>query len=92
MPIRPTWRRLLGPLTAGMALRAGALELVWAETFGRVAPGEALLFEDSDGRLCLALNQASAAERLRRQRRRPHPHPSRVTATPRGEASHGGAA
>jgi S-adenosylmethionine hydrolase len=23
-----------------------------------------LLFEDSDGRLCLALNQASAAERL----------------------------
>jgi S-adenosyl-L-methionine hydrolase (adenosine-forming) len=47
-----------------MALRAADLELVWAETFGRVAPGEALLFEDSDGRLCLALNQASAAERL----------------------------
>ncbi len=55
---------VLGPLTSGMALRTGALELVWAETFGRVAAGEALLFEDSDGRLCLALNQASAAERL----------------------------
>ena len=55
---------VLGPLTVGMALRTGALELVWAETFGRVAAGEALLFEDSDGRLCLALNQASAAERL----------------------------
>ena len=54
----------LGPLTVGRTLRAGALELVWAATFGHVAPGEALLFEDSDGRLCLALNQASAAERL----------------------------
>ena len=55
---------VVGPLTPGMPLRAADLELVWAETFGRVAPGEALLFEDSDGRLCLALNQASAAERL----------------------------
>jgi S-adenosylmethionine hydrolase len=55
---------VLGPLSIGLALRAGGLELVWAETFGRVGPGEALLFEDSDGRLCLALNQASAAERL----------------------------
>ena len=54
----------LGPLRPGLPMRVGDLELVWAETFGRVGPGEALLFEDSDGRLCLALNQASAAERL----------------------------
>jgi S-adenosylmethionine hydrolase len=54
----------LGPLRLGMPMRVRDLELVWAETFGRVRPGEALLFEDSDGRLCLALNQASAAERL----------------------------
>ncbi|MET1232532.1 MAG: SAM-dependent chlorinase/fluorinase [Candidatus Limnocylindrales bacterium] len=54
----------LGPLRPGLALRVDDLELVWAETFGRVAPGEALILEDSDGRLCLALNQASAADRL----------------------------
>jgi hypothetical protein len=36
----------------------------WARTFGQVPPGEALLYEDSYGRLCLALNQASAAERF----------------------------
>ena len=55
---------VVGPLRPGLPLLAGDQELVWAETFGRVGPGEALLFEDSDGRLCLALNQASAAERL----------------------------
>jgi S-adenosylmethionine hydrolase len=54
----------LGPLRPGLALRVGDLELVWAETFGRVGPGEALILEDSDGRLSLALNQASAADRL----------------------------
>jgi len=55
---------VLGPLRPGLPMRVDDLELVWAETFGRVGPGEALLLEDSDGRLCLALNQASAAERL----------------------------
>ncbi len=55
---------VLGPLRPGLAFRVGDLELVWAETFGRVGPGEALMLEDSDGRLCLALNQASAADRL----------------------------
>ena len=54
----------LGSLTAGRRLRVDDLEVSWAETFGKVRPGEALLFEDSDGQLCLALNQASAAERL----------------------------
>jgi S-adenosylmethionine hydrolase len=55
---------VVGPLRPGLPMRVADLELVWAETFGRVRPCEALLFEDSDGRLCLALNQASAAERL----------------------------
>ena len=55
---------VLGPLLPGMALRAGDLELVLAETFGQVGSGEAVLFEDSDGRLCLALNQAPAADRM----------------------------
>jgi S-adenosylmethionine hydrolase len=55
---------IAGPLRSGLPMRVADLELVWAETFGRVRPGEALLFEDSDGRLCLAVNQASAAERL----------------------------
>jgi S-adenosylmethionine hydrolase len=36
----------------------------WAETFGRVHPGEILVFEDASGRLCVAENQGSAARRL----------------------------
>ena len=38
--------------------------IAWARTFGQVTPGEPLLYEDSYGRLCLAVNQGSAAERL----------------------------
>jgi S-adenosylmethionine hydrolase len=41
--------------------------VVWAETFGRVEPGQPLLYEDSYGRLCLAANQGSAVARLRLQ-------------------------
>ncbi len=37
----------------------------WAETFGKVPAGETLLYEDSYGRLCLAVNQGSAAQRLK---------------------------
>jgi S-adenosylmethionine hydrolase len=37
---------------------------MWADTFGRVAPGEPLLYEDSYGRLCLAVNQGDAAAAL----------------------------
>ena len=36
----------------------------WARTFGDVPRGEPLLYPDSYGRLCLAINQGSAAERL----------------------------
>jgi S-adenosylmethionine hydrolase len=42
----------------GPARRVSA---TWADAFGRVAPGEPLLYEDSYGRLCLAVNQGDAA-------------------------------
>jgi S-adenosylmethionine hydrolase len=38
--------------------------LRWASTFGDVAVGEPLLYEDSYGRLCIAVNQGSAATSL----------------------------
>ncbi len=38
--------------------------VVWAPTFGEVAAGDYLLYEDSNGRLCIAQNQGSAAESL----------------------------
>lgn len=65
-------RAALGPLDFGdpvrLALRQAAttaeVEAVWHETFGRVEPGEPLLYEDSYGRLCLAVNQGSAVERF----------------------------
>lgn len=38
------------------------VEVTWAETFGRVGVGQALLTEDSYGRLSLAINQGSAAQ------------------------------
>ncbi|HET7677662.1 MAG TPA: SAM-dependent chlorinase/fluorinase [Candidatus Limnocylindrales bacterium] len=40
------------------------VEAAWVETFGRVAPGEPLLYEDSYGRLCLAVNQGAASQAL----------------------------
>ncbi len=40
------------------------LQLSWVDTFGNVPPGEALLYEDSYGRLTIAVNQGSAAEAL----------------------------
>ncbi len=40
------------------------LELSWVDTFGNVPPGQALLYEDSYGRLTLAVNQGSAADLL----------------------------
>jgi hypothetical protein len=39
-------------------------ELPWVTTFGEVARGQALLYEDSYGRLCVAVNQGSAARQL----------------------------
>jgi len=40
------------------------LELSWVDTFGNVPPGQALLYEDSFGRLTIAVNQGSAADLL----------------------------
>jgi len=40
------------------------VELAWRETFGEAAVGEPLLYEDSYGRLCLAVNQGDAAAQL----------------------------
>ena len=37
------------------------LEVAWVETFGNVPPGQPLMFQDSYGRLSLAVNQGSAA-------------------------------
>ena len=56
----------LGPLEPGAPLRVDADEIrpfdaVWAETFGRVAEGQPLVYEDSYGRLCLAMNRGNLA-------------------------------
>lgn len=40
------------------------LRVPWVGTFGRVPVGQALVYEDSYGRLCLAVNQGSAATSL----------------------------
>jgi len=37
---------------------------VCAETFADVGPGELVLYEDSDGRLSIAINRGHAAELL----------------------------
>ena len=42
-----------------------ALVLRWVQTFGEVAAGECLLYEDSYGRLCIAQNQGNAAKALK---------------------------
>jgi S-adenosylmethionine hydrolase len=63
----------LGPMEYGdeleltLAGRERRVPVIWAETFGRVQPGQPLLYEDSYGRLCLAENQGSAVTRLRLQ-------------------------
>jgi S-adenosylmethionine hydrolase len=43
---------------------ATPFHLLWARTFGAVPRGDPLLYEDSYGRLCLAVNQGSAATTL----------------------------
>lgn len=63
----------LGGLAAGDALLLDveasngsrrALQLGWHATFGAVPAGHPLLYEDSYGRLCVAINQGNAGERL----------------------------
>ena len=61
-------RQALGDPQRGARIHAaiaGAGHAIpWAGTFGDVAPGEPLLYEDSYGRLCLAMNQGDAASAL----------------------------
>jgi S-adenosylmethionine hydrolase len=56
----------LGPVVAGDRLEVvigdRAIHTSWQATFGDVAPGETLVYEDSYGRLCLAASQANAAQ------------------------------
>lgn len=47
------------------ATGGAAHRLTWSHTFGAVDPGDALLYEDSYGRLCLAANQGALAEQWR---------------------------
>jgi S-adenosylmethionine hydrolase len=58
----------LGTVTPGERLRAivdgTALDVAWRTTFGEAGLGEPLLYEDSYGRLCLAVNQGDAAQLL----------------------------
>jgi S-adenosylmethionine hydrolase len=56
----------LGPLRAGdpLRLRLGGdreVPTTWQATFGDVAPGATLVYEDSYGRICVAASQADAA-------------------------------
>ena len=48
-------------LTVNDADRQRQLAMKWAPTFGEVALGDHLLYEDSYGRLCIAQNQGNAA-------------------------------
>jgi hypothetical protein len=52
-------------LTVSDAGRTRQLPMKWAPTFGEVALGDHLLYEDSYGRLCIAQNQGNAALSLR---------------------------
>jgi hypothetical protein len=48
-------------LTVSHVGRERSLQMKWAPTFGEVALGDHLLYEDSYGRLCIAQNQGNAA-------------------------------
>ncbi len=65
--LRADLEAALGPLRAGDRLRLLAgrdrrtIDTSWQSTFGDVAVGETLVYEDSYGRICLAASQAAAA-------------------------------
>ena len=64
--LRPDLEAALGALRPGdelvLALDGGRkVETSWQATFGDVARGETLVYEDSYGRICLAASQANAA-------------------------------
>jgi hypothetical protein len=60
----------IGPLRDGrrLAIRladgSAATSIAWHDTFGLAGEGDALLYEDSYGRLCLAINRGAAATRF----------------------------
>ena len=54
----------LSSLTHGDRVLVNKTELTWAQTFGDVAAGECLLYEDSYGRMCIAQNQGNAGQTL----------------------------
>jgi S-adenosylmethionine hydrolase len=66
--LAPDLPAALGPLNPGDPLSARVdgrpVGLTWRTTFGDAAPGEPLLYEDSYGRLCVAVNQGDAAAAL----------------------------
>ncbi len=62
----------LGPVSPGDRLRLTVddgrerrrMSVAWRSTFGEAAVGEPLVYEDSYGRLCVAVNQGAAATAL----------------------------
>jgi S-adenosylmethionine hydrolase len=72
--LRADLEAAIGPVTPGDRLAltfaahddrpAGAHIVAWRATFGEAEPGEALLYEDSYGRICLAENQGNAGTDL----------------------------
>jgi len=64
--LRADLEAAIGPVSPGdrlvLAIGDRPIETSWRATFGDVAPGETLVYEDSYGRLCLAASQASAAQ------------------------------
>jgi S-adenosylmethionine hydrolase len=72
--LRADLEEAIGPVRSGDRIelafaahgdeRPGVEIVLWRGTFGDAEPGELLLYEDSYGRICLAMNQGSAAARL----------------------------
>jgi S-adenosylmethionine hydrolase len=60
-PVRPGDRLVLQVAPSGAVSSGTTIETTWQATFGEVADGETLVYEDSYGRICLAASQASAA-------------------------------
>ena len=52
------------PLEVALGPDGRRILVTWAPTFGAVEPGDALLYEDSYGRACIAVNQGDAAATL----------------------------
>ena len=64
--LRADLEAALGAVRPGDALAlsvagGATIATTWQATFGEVAPGETLVYEDSYGRICLAASQADAA-------------------------------